>query len=689
MFDGTGDLKVHLRTYCDKLVGVVKDERIRMKLFIRSLTEDVLSWYISQNPKKWVNWNLKKKPTESFREYATRWRYEATKVRPALEEEQMNKFFVRAQDPQYYERLMVIENYKFSDIINIIITYPDEPTTVTCNETTQRKDSDLEDLEEDVIPEEITETVNLGDSESVKETRISIHLSPLEKEEYIQFLKEYEDIFAWSYDDMIGMSISIVAHKLPIDPMCPPVKQKLRKFKPALSLKTKEEVTKYNLKLNPAKCAFEVSARKLLGFIISRRGIELDPSKVKAIQDFPPPKNKKDKDARTSWTEECEKAFDKIKEYLSKPPDLVPPEHGRPLLLYLSVLDGAFGCVLGQHDETRRKKHAIYYMSKKFTPYEARYSLLERTYCALTWIDQRLRHYFCAYTTYLRPKIDPLKYIFQKPMPTGKLAKWQILLSEFDIIYVTQKAVKGKALADHLAGNPVDGEYEPLKTYFPDEEVSFVGEDITEAYDGWRMFFDGAANFKGVGSGAVLVSETGQHYPVSAKLRFSCTNNMVEYEACILGLRLAIDMNVQELLVIGDSDLMIKHKNSTTYKPQMNGVVEAANKNIKKILRKIVDNHKQWHEKLPFSLLGYRTTVRTSTGETPYLLVYGTEVVIPAEVEIPFFRIIQEAKLSDAKWIRSRYEQLDLIDGKRMNVPYATQGNSNRTSRQEQRQNRR
>ncbi|XP_070041498.1 uncharacterized protein [Nicotiana tomentosiformis] len=141
-------------------------------------------------------------------------------------------------------------------------------------------------------------------------------------------------------------------------------------------------------------------------------------------------------------------------------------------------------------------------------------------------------------------------------MPTGKLAKWQILLSEFDIIYVTQKAVKGQALADHLAENPVDVEYEPFKTYFPNEEVSFVGEDIVETYDGWRMFFDGAANFKGMGIRTVLVLEIGQHYPVSAKLRFPCTNNMAEYEACILRLRLAIDMNIQELLVIRDSDLL-------------------------------------------------------------------------------------------------------------------------------------
>ncbi|XP_070026118.1 uncharacterized protein [Nicotiana sylvestris] len=144
MFDGTGDPRVHLRTYCDKLIGVGKDKRICMKLFMRSLKGDALSWYINQDPKKWSNWvgmasdfmdrfrfntenapdmfyiqNLKKKPTETFREYATCWRYKAAKVRPALKEEQMNIFFVWAQDLQYYERLIMIKNHKFSDIIKL------------------------------------------------------------------------------------------------------------------------------------------------------------------------------------------------------------------------------------------------------------------------------------------------------------------------------------------------------------------------------------------------------------------------------------------------------------------------------------------------------------------------------------------------------------------------------------------
>lgn len=64
------------------------------------------------------------------------------------------------------------------------------------------------------------------------------------KKEYTKFLKEYEDIFSRSYDDMTGLSTSIMAHKLPTEPTCPLVKQKLRKFKPDMSLKIKEEVTK-------------------------------------------------------------------------------------------------------------------------------------------------------------------------------------------------------------------------------------------------------------------------------------------------------------------------------------------------------------------------------------------------------------------------------------------------------------
>ncbi|XP_069147100.1 uncharacterized protein [Solanum lycopersicum] len=83
---------------------------------------------------------------------------------------------------------------------------------------------------------------------------------------------------------------------------------------------------------------------------------------------------------------------------------------------------------------------------------------------------------------------------------------------------------------------------------------------------------------------------------------------------------------------------------------QMNGAVEASNKNIKKILRKMIDNHRGWHEMFPYALLGYRTTVIISIGATPYLLVYGTKAVIPAEVKILSVSIIKEVEFSNAEW---------------------------------------
>ncbi|XP_070015246.1 uncharacterized protein [Nicotiana sylvestris] len=412
---------------------------------------------------------------------------------------------------------------------------------------------------------------------------------------------------------------------------------------------------------------------------------------------------------------------------MSNPPVLVPPELGRPLFLYLTVLENSFGCVLGQQDVTGKKEQGIYYLRKKFTSYEAKYTLLERTCCALTWVSQKLRHYLQAYTTYLITRLDPLKYIFQKPMPMGRLAKWQILLTECDIVYVTRTSMKAQALADHLAKNPVDDECQPLSTYFPDEEVNSV-----------------------------------EHYPATARLQFLYTNNTAEYEACIMGMNMGIDQGVEELLIMGDSDLIIRqaqgewetrdvklipyrqrvedlgkrfksiefryipcchneladalatlasmlpypgnahidpleiqirerhgycntveaepnsfdeeiceqfkitHRNSTPYRPKANGVVEAANKNIKKILRKMIQSSRQWHEKLHFALLGYRTIVRTSVGATPYLLVYSTKAVIPAEVEIPSLRIIVEAEIEDSEWVKARLEQLTLIDEKRM-----------------------
>ena len=83
------------------------------------------------------------------------------------------------------------------------------------------------------------------------------------------------------------------------------------------------------------------------------------------------------------WDEDCQKAFNRVKGYLSNPPILVPSVAGKPLILYLTLHEKSMGCVLGQHDETERKEHAIYYLSKKFIEYKSKYSSMEKLCCAL------------------------------------------------------------------------------------------------------------------------------------------------------------------------------------------------------------------------------------------------------------------------------------------------------------------
>ena len=116
-----------------------------------------------------------------------------------------------------------------------------ESEIVAYNETAQLNLNDLEEVEDNEVPEELikrveefkeklnpnlveTEVVNLGNAEVIQETRVSIHMTKEDKKEYTEFLIENKDIFAWSYADMTGLSTAIVAHRLPTDPACPPVK---------------------------------------------------------------------------------------------------------------------------------------------------------------------------------------------------------------------------------------------------------------------------------------------------------------------------------------------------------------------------------------------------------------------------------------------------------------------------------
>ena len=173
--------------------------------------------------------------------------------------------------------------------------------------------------------------------------------------------------------------------------------------------------------MNPQKCTFEVTTGKSLGFLVSDRRIEVDPSKIKAILEMPPPRSEKEiigflsqlqyisqfiveltstcepifellrKNEPHTWNDECQKVFELIKEYLLHPPILVPPQHGKPLLLYLSIIGDVIGSMLA-HEDNDMNERAMYYLSKRFHIYETRYNPIENSFFALVLVVQKLRH---------------------------------------------------------------------------------------------------------------------------------------------------------------------------------------------------------------------------------------------------------------------------------------------------------
>jgi len=140
-----------------------------------------------------------------------------------------------------------------------------------------------------------------------------------------------------------------------------------------------------------------------------------------------------------------------------------------------------------------------------------------------------------------------------------------MLLSEYDIEYRTQKAIKGSVLADHLAHQLIE-DYQPIMFDFPNEEIMYLKmRDCDEPLLGegpnpdskWGLIFDGVVNVYGSGIGAVIITPRGTHIPFTSRLLLECTNNIAEYEACILGIEEAIDLRIKNLDIYGDSALVI------------------------------------------------------------------------------------------------------------------------------------
>ena len=217
----------------------------------------------------------------------------------------------------------------------------------------------------------------------------------------------------------------------------------------------------YGMKPNHLKCAFGVSASRFLSFMVTQRGIEANPTQLKAILQSLAPSSKKGIQQLTGrlaalrrfisrftnrlkpffttlrganqaeWNEECDRAFIKIKQYLTKPSTLVCPEADDTLYLYLAASDIAVSVALFKECGDA-KLRPMFFVSKYLTNAETRYTHLKRASLALWTTAQKLRPYFQAHPVMVLTGL-PLRGTNHKPDLSGRMARWAMELSEYGI----------------------------------------------------------------------------------------------------------------------------------------------------------------------------------------------------------------------------------------------------------------
>ena len=187
-----------------------------------------------------------------------------------------------------------------------------------------------------------------------------------------------------------------------------------------------EILRRHKLRLNASKCSFGVGSGKFLGYMVTHRGIEVNPDQIRAINSLQPPRNPKEMQKLTGmmvalnrfisrlaerctlfflllhkwkefrWSEECVIAFQELKRYLSHPPIMSSPVVDEILFAYIAVALHAISLVLIQVDNGIQRP--VYYVSKSLNEAEVRYLPLEKAILAVVHATRKLPHYFQAHT---------------------------------------------------------------------------------------------------------------------------------------------------------------------------------------------------------------------------------------------------------------------------------------------------
>jgi ribonuclease HI len=243
------------------------------------------------------------------------------------------------------------------------------------------------------------------------------------------------------------------------------------------------------------------------------------------------------------WGPAQQKAFEELKQYLIDLTTLTPPSLGAPLLLYVVASHSAVSAAFVQEklDGQVKKKAPVYFVSEVLSLSKKNYTELKVLYTVLM-ASRKLRHYFQAYHIIV-PSSQPLKDIMRNKEATRRIGKWAAELNEFTIDYVHRSSIQSQALADFIA-DWTPGAHE---------------EEINKDTEAWTVFCDGSWGTFGAGADDVLVAPSKVKTCYAARLDFSCTNNIAEYEALLLGLQKLWAMGIRRVILKTDSQVISGH----------------------------------------------------------------------------------------------------------------------------------
>ena len=255
-----------------------------------------------------------------------------------------------------------------------------------------------------------------------------------------------------------------------------------------------------NLKLSPTKCVLGAAEVHYLGHVVSRAGVRPDDSKVKAVRDYPQPKNVTElrrflglaqydhrfirnfsqvaaplfallkKGATFQFTPECCSAFQQLKEALTTAPVLAHPDLDRPFIIECDASSVGYGACLSQLD-AEGVERVIAYASKGLTACQKKWTATELEAGALIYALETFRTYIMGKTTTVRTDHSPLPWLKQHKDKSYKLTRWVLRLQEFDIDIV-HKPGKKMSHVDALSRAPVTGQEEAENLdEFPDRVV--------------------------------------------------------------------------------------------------------------------------------------------------------------------------------------------------------------------------